>query len=445
MPSRVSSPASPQVEATEVEAPTQGAPAQPVCAPAQDQGNTVEAYRDQGPTPSAAGGAGGGNAAELQAQLTQERRAKKSQLNEAMRDLWPALVGLTEASASARPAAALGVAARAAESKTFLAAASSMPREEVRAAVEETLRNAEPGLSKAQLANLTALVMNELGQTLRTNATQRMRELVVSKMDAAAGNFRRTAEDPAQLKQLIGNLAKLERPGATAAEHARAAQLRGALGLKPDQAATVDTLATALKARAGLMEREASEWRGKGENTIYRSLLTHDVGRLYEEQAGIQPGSWASEQVAAVKEQGETDERRIAGVKFATSIALGAATAGMGLGAAFAVGMTAAYNSPEVMAAVHGIDSADAGAAAGTAAPDAGVVARRNATVKTGEAVLATVTAGLMASDEPHVGKELAEHILEHAAVEATLQSGAKALEGERRPATGKDALERAR
>lgn len=352
--------------------------------------------------------------------------------------------------------AALAVASRADQPRSrFFEAASRLPEDVVRQAVEQRLRAAHPNQGPKALAEKTELAMARLGDCVKTQAAARMRHAAHERLGAAAKEFRATAGKPGDLQALAATVNALERPGATAAQRAQAEVLRGTLGLESDgRQVTPDALAQALSGRAAVMEKEAHHLAGAGSNTLFRTLLTHDVRGLVADGAGVRPGSWAAEGLDAVHQRGESDEAQLAMAKLVAGVALAGATAGLGLGVIAGMGATAAINAPEVLVAHHEVAGAAAGASAGTAAVDAQEVAQRRAWLKTYEAAASTAFAGVLGaagghgavqSVADHTAAHIAEHAAFHGAVDGALMHQAHTLEFQRGAATGEDAIARAR
>jgi hypothetical protein len=303
--------------------------------------------------------------------------------------------------------------------------------------------------------------MDVLFTCVKTEAAQRMRDLVRNKLEEAAQTFETTAAQPLQLAALAAAINEKEGPNANATQRAEAKVLRATLGLEDDgQRVTADSLASALEARAALMRREAGKIGSAGENTLYRALLTHDVRGLFASEQGVRAGSWAAEGLDAVHARGKEDEEQIATAKLVTSVALAGVTGGAGLGVLGTVlmgaGTTAAINAPEVLVAHHEVGGAAAGASAGTAAVDAEEVARRHAWLKTFEAAASTALGGALGavggaggheveSVVDHTAKHIATHMAAHFLGDKVLETAVHALEYERGEASGHDAVSGAR
>jgi hypothetical protein len=303
-------------------------------------------------------------------------------------------------------------------SAAFQEAVKTVPREQLLAAIEDKVRKTQPGITEEGVKEIAQMITAGLEDGLRTDAALGMQKQVCGQLRSAADSFRKTAADGPQLTKLCATLARLEGPGATDAQKAQAASLRAGLGVKNDgQPVTPERLAPALTARAALMSKEAFTMEGRGaEGSLSRSLLTHDVSASYLKAAGIAPGSFAAQGVAAVKARGEADEASIDHAKIAASVALSVASAGMGLGALGvigAAGMSAGLGAPSVLAAYEEVDSAAAGASAGTAAPDAQAHAEHTAHTKAQGLVLEAVAEGAMSKMSHAVEKPIEEGLIE--------------------------------
>lgn len=338
-------------------------------------------------------------------------------------------------------------------SEAFQAAAASLPRAEVLAALKNEF--AERGLTADKANSLAKHVVEGLSAGMTSGAAFAMQKTVIDKLDSAADAFQAAAKDPAGLAKTCETLAKLESPGATEAQRERAAASRKELGLPKNGPVTPELLSKALTARAGLMRHEASYMQETPQLT-YRTLLTHDVGKQYLKEAGIAPGSWAATQLAAVKTKGEEQEEELANRKLVLGIALGVAGAGLGIIGASG-GAVLVANAPDLAVAVGEIDSAAAGESAGTAARGAQTRAEQKVRTKVQGMVIEAASALALSK----VGHNLT-HALEHgmgelgakAAVfvpEAAAEYGVgKAIEqheyrehGKPGAASGKTALER--
>lgn len=433
-----------ETEATSSSAPTSKTP------PPQQPSNSLEQWSGgHVPTGEQTGGANFSNPAAIQAQLAQEK-ADRALFSRAMGGLEEAVAHVANSPEREQSAATFAITNRAAKND-FFEVATKFPPDMARAAIERQIRNANPSLDKESVEKLCRDVMAHLDTFVRTESAQRMKKTVVAKMESAVKNFRKTANDPAELKRLSALLAKLESPGANPAQKDQAAKLRAGLGLENDgRPATEATLQSAISARARLMEHEAATMSGAGENTLYRRLLTQDVSGIVMRDAHIRPGSWAEAGVAGVKARGEADERQIGYAKLAASVALAGVTAGAGAGILAGMAATAIISAPEVMVAYHEIDAAAAGASAGTAAEDAEAVAARTARVKLGEAAVAVAgsAAGGGVVHELKLaspGAEALAHMVVEGAAHEGLKKGAHALESERGAASGHDALQRSK
>lgn len=335
-------------------------------------------------------------------------------------------------------------------SPAFFEFAARIPRDQMRERIAEHLLGKNPELSPKDVEALTSLAMNHLDQSVARGATERMREMVATKLTAAAESFRTTAGSPDELKRLADRLARLERRGASDAERAAASVMRAGLGLDGDQPASPSALKDAMLKRAKLMESEGEAVRHAGDTTLFRRLLTHDVGEVFKKESGLQPGSWAAEGVAATRARGVSDEETLKTAKLMTSLAFAAVTAGAGAGVLAGMGAAAAANAPGVAMAWQSVDSAAAGASAGTAAPDAEATARTNAQVATGEAGAAVLLAGAVgklvhAFHLATPGAEVLAHVVGEAGGHKALEKAAHPFEKHPQAAGGEDAVARSR
>jgi hypothetical protein len=332
----------------------------------------------------------------------------------------------------------------------FLAALQSLPPDVVIAGLEKMVQAYRPDATPEQVRAITEGMAKHINLSLTTDASQRMRELVTTKLTDAAQAFEATAADSQQVEKLCARLAHLERPDATQAERTQATDLRAGLGLEREgEQVTPKALKPALEARARLMAQEATHMKERGENTLYRTLLTHDVRAEYLRAANLTPGSWAAQGVAGVKKRGEDDEADLAKTKLAASVALAAVSAGMGLGVLGSVGLSSAFEAPGVLNAYHHVDSAAAGGSAGTAAADAQAKAQAKAHAEAAHAAVAILSKKAVGKLIHHqvegltvgarIGVEAAKSAVVSQAVHGALPNPSAPA-----PATGTNAVDRA-
>ncbi|MFO0601055.1 MAG: hypothetical protein U0228_37445 [Myxococcaceae bacterium] len=310
------------------------------------------------------------------------------------------------------PEAELTLSSRVSSSPDFKRMLERVPREQVLDVVAFAFKKMNPRLTEAEVKKLTATFARHVDQFVRGEAAQRLKEDVASQLHRGAQQFNTTAANEAELQGLVAVLGKLESPGASKEDHARAADLRRRLGLD-DAAATVPNLRAALRVRAGLMEREARTVAESGETTLYRNLALHTGG----ERAGVARGSWASEGKDLIERRATTDERELVVAKVLSSAALGVASGGAAwaaeLGAAGAMGLGAttavAYNAPGLVNAFEEIDRAKAGDSAGTTDSRAVEFAKRKAAIAVAETATSAVMAG---SHAAHVAHGVAQNFL---------------------------------
>lgn len=325
----------------------------------------------------------------------------------------------------------------AAKDPSFQNMLKTFSKAEISEALGRLVRDAAPDASDGDVKAIRNRLVSELDQHVLVGSAAQLRGAVVEKLETAASNFDKTANDPKQLAQLADTLRKLENPSASIAQRAQASMLRGSLGLPAQSSIDAGALRSALQAQAKLIHHEGERINSAGETTLYRALLVHsEVGGLSD----AAPGSWAAGGPRAVLARGHSDEQAIANAKLASAVVLGIASGGMGLGAAgtlgfgtsagaglgvgFGAGMAAAFNAPGVLNAWKEIDHARAGVAAGTADGNAVVAAERKAWVETAEAGVAVFTAGGLAAHAggAHAATGLADATLKHAATDGVAE-----------------------
>lgn len=316
-------------------------------------------------------------------------------------------------------------------------------RAEISEALGRLVRDAAPNASEAHVSSIRDRLVSEIDQRILVGSAQEIRKAVVEKLETAASNFEKTANDPKELAQLADTLRQLEGPSATSAQRAQAEMLRGALGLAPEASLDPSSVRSALIAQAKLIGHEAERMSSAGETTLYRSLLLHSE---VSGPSAAAPGSWAAQGPRAVLGRAHSDEQAIAAAKIVSAVALGVASGGMGLSvgltgtagsaALFGGGMAAVFNAPGVITAWKEIDHARAGVAAGTADASAVKAATRKAWIETAELVIAAGTAGALGAHAVRhgvghgVAEAVADATLKHAASDggAELAIGAVAL-----------------
>jgi hypothetical protein len=183
---------------------------------------------------------------------------------------------------------------------------------------------------------------------------------------------------------------------------------------------------------AELLRHQAKELDSPAGARVFRAVADQDVAALYMKDAGVKPGSFAADQVAAAREQGKADNEQIEHMKLACSIAAVVATGGLGLSAGAAFGVSAmsstVMNAPGIAEKVNAIDRAIAGEAAGTM--EKGSVDRAKYNLKVAVAAYAgEVALGGAAAHfgghamghavESGLEKELGKHLAEQAGEEA--------------------------
>lgn len=271
--------------------------------------------------------------------------------------------------------------------------AAKLPREAIVKEVERQI-SANPAVSEAEVGALTARVMKHLDAAVAVGLTQKMKQEVTGLMSKAMQGFEAAANDPKMLEHIAEALAEKEGGEASATDKQEAARYRELAGLSKTASLTPANLKAALKESAAMLEREKTRFEGHEENTIYRALLTQDVRGLLIAKGEAGEGSWAAQSLEQIHERGEHDEKDLAIAKGACAIALAVTTGG--LGAPIAAAAAAAFNAPGVGSAFHKIDEGRAGALSGSAARDADLTARHEATHTLVEAAASVAASAAM-------------------------------------------------
>lgn len=398
------------------------------------------------------------NGADLAAQLAREGAERKAAKTAVMNALEAPIAQLGRDVRN--PITATGVHLNTAQLNDFnkairtpevRAAASQLTRNDFDAMIMNQVSRAWPSKTPEQAEQITNYFMKQVGADLRDNAAFEMKNVAVKTFRSAAASFQATANDPDKVRVLAEKVSKLQ------GEEGKA--IRQGLGLEEGTRVTPQNVAEAMQQRAKLMNNEAWSMEERGTNTLFREFTRHDVRDAFMEQAKIRPGSFAAEQVDAVKARGESEEENIEHAKFASDlgVALMMTAAGLkGFGSGFATSL--AMSSPDLMVAWHQVDSARAGESAGTMPQGAVDAAKLMAQRKTEIAGINAVASGLISGPGHHVIGTLADgasnvvakqvtemalhgtaHVITDAATEAALMP-----EGPEGHATGRTALERA-
>jgi hypothetical protein len=164
---------------------------------------------------------------------------------------------------------------------------------------------------------------------------------------------------------------------------------------------------------ADMLRRQAKELDSPAGARVFRAVADQNVAGLYAREAGIKPGSFAADQVAAAREQGKADNEQIEHMKLACSIAAVVATGGLGLSGMAAFGVSAmsstVMNAPGIAEKVSAVDRAIAGEAAGTMEKGSVDRAKHNLKVAVAAAAGEVVIGGAAA----HFGGHAVGHAVE--------------------------------
>lgn len=350
----------------------------------------------------------------------------------------------------------------------FMSAAANLSPADVRARVEEQVKRAWPQASPEQTQKLKQYLMGEMGQFLQQNLAPRMQETATQMLDAAAKTFDKMAANPAEVAALATRLTDMAHPSTPVEERVEVRDLRIALGLKADEAnVTPEELTNGLKARAGLLHREAKKMKYHDQLTVFRALAEQDVSGIYKQAKGIREGSMLAAQIDGVRATGQKENAAIAGAQFGAMVAAAVVTGGLGVGGvagvAISSGAALSLKAPSVLLAWQSVDTAKAGESAGTMKAGAEEAATQKAVIVTAEAALGVgasaagsqflhgATEKLAAPFVAHMADDLVKGAA-HGVIEGLVETGGRIgghwvdhkLSNEGR-ATGKNALERAK
>lgn len=249
-------------------------------------------------------------------------------------------------------------------SEDFAALARRLPRAEALALLQAEVAQAWHRRPPGEAADIAGFLAGKLDEHLRHDATFRMRDQAVAQLRNTASAVETLAGSQEQRERFGSVLAALSEGSG---EHrALARRLRESLGLEGGQGLDAGKLGE----RAALLREEAEGLASTGYANLPRALAAHDVGRATAEAAGIAPGSWAAQGLAAARREGEADRARYElGETVAGLAAVGAAGLLGPAGAAglvLATGLDLAVGGIGIGQAMREVDGAIAGELAGT-------------------------------------------------------------------------------
>jgi hypothetical protein len=339
------------------------------------------------------------------------------------------------------------------QSDQALKALGSLSREDAMRAVREELRHTWPALSPADLDSLANDVQRQIGESLRTQSGWKMKKAAVSMMDNAAEHFRNIANDPTAVAQLISEIQKLP-----PTEQTRLTSLYGLDEPSLMQVLNPNDVADRLLERATLMEREGRELsQTSGGDRMLMAVADHDTRGAMLKSLGAKEGSWLAQAATAARHEGEQKTKNLTTLKVATSLAVGFATAGLGLAGVASIAVTSASSmaikAPALVQSYRQVDAARAGESSGTMAEGAIDAAKANRTGATIDFVVGAAAPIVMGTAPVahvvhhaeqrlvvHLGSEFvakgAIHTIPHAVLEgievATHRHAPEGLPGER-------------
>jgi hypothetical protein len=269
-----------------------------------------------------------------------------------------------------------------------------LPPEMIRDAVREAVQRAFPKADGAKLEALTADTMRELKGITTSDMAREYKDFISEKITQGATRFREVAKDPAQLEAMRARLETL-----SPAE--RDATL-SALGVPPGNSRpTASQLASAMNARAALMDRSAKDLANASgaDHTLFRISKYPGLEEAFMKAKGIDPNSVGGRAVhtAMSEAHGEAVKREVLDISLVIgSAAVGGALVGaaaLGTGAAVAVAApgTLLNASRKLGAADTSVNDARAGESAGVMGRGAVKDAERHRTLTVAAAVAEAV------------------------------------------------------
>ncbi len=253
-------------------------------------------------------------------------------------------------------------------------AVSTLPRETAELLIRNQVTKTWPKLSGEDIDKVTAQMMSVANDVMRPNTAFALRQTAVDAMSAAAKDLAQFAKDPAALQDLAATLIAKSGVRATPQEKQEARALRDSLGLDsptPLKTTNPAVLAERIGARANLVQEQATKLANTGAMRVATELLGLDVAEPFLRAAKVKEGSWAAEQVGAVKVQGEGDVALLNAVKTATSVSLGVAATVVGFGGVGKALIGAPLSAMDIEMAKRQVDKASAAESAGIMAPGA--------------------------------------------------------------------------
>jgi hypothetical protein len=283
-----------------------------------------------------------------------------------------------------------------------------LSRETVSGLIMGQVQRAWPKANPDEVEALTQRLVGQLADGAVDQVAMKMRDTAVGMMQQSATSFLATAKNPEELNRIASQLRQLSGPGASKESLQLAQNLRDGLGLTDGVPANPTNLAEAMNERARVIQHEAKSLQGSGIFTLYRSLLHHNVKDQFIAQANIQPGSFAESLLQRVAQRGGNEQQTIDNVKYLSSLALSAATGGLGLGVFIGAGASALLAAPSIAHAWAEVDVARAGESSGTMASGAARSAKDQAIRETAVEGLTMMAAGAISHGSHHQVEKLA-------------------------------------
>lgn len=294
---------------------------------------------------------------------------------------------------------------------------SRLPRAEVKPLLRDALAKAWPDCRAADVDAAVATFARAIDEHLEASSAFKLRDAIVSTLRKTASDLEALAGDAATLNALGPQLEALKH--GTPEEKAEFKRLADGLGLDvPDELKRFDaaSLAGRLTARAKLLREEATKSSNVGADRIFMEVAAHQFDGAFMERAGIAPDSWTGRSIASALERGEDEAHRLHLLKGATAVAMTVATGGLGGTAVLATITAASMGSLSLAEARAKVHQAEAGEAAGTMAPGATDIAKRNERAAQVGVAVSTALPAVMSLAGHHAFETIAEAVAEHVA-----------------------------
>lgn len=262
-----------------------------------------------------------------------------------------------------------------------------LPADQVKLAVREAVERAFPKASAGKVNDLVADTMAQLRAVTTDAVAKELKDFIGDTIKTGARHFREAAKDPAKLEAMLNQLSTLS-------GHEREETLQ-AWGVPEDlRRPTAQQLATALMARADLMDRSAKgldDTSGK-DTTLFRLASYPGTSELFAQKKKLDPTSVAARSLERAMKDAEAEKSLRAkgdlALAVTSAVAFGAVAAAASLGTLGAVAVAApatlANTARKAGEEENAVNNARAGAAAGVMASDAIAAAERHRAVVLG-------------------------------------------------------------